>query len=94
MAEENVAWPRLQQTSSLAAAREQLAAVAVWLETATAELSGDALLCGLHRKSLADGQLIERLRVMALLMVRLDQHPRSTDTRRMLLLDLLEDVKG
>ena len=55
-----------------------------------AELSGDFLL----RKSLAEGQQMERLRVMALLMDRLDQYPRPSDTRRMLLLDLLEDVKG
>jgi hypothetical protein len=83
------AWPRLQQTNSLAAAREQLEQViASLLETATAESSGDAL------KSLVDGQLIERLRVMVLLMDRLDQHPRPSDPLRMLLLDLLEDVKG
>jgi hypothetical protein len=85
------AWPRLQQTNSLAAAREQLdAAVACLLEAATAELSGDVLL----RKALADGQQMERHRVMALLLDRLEQHPRPSDTRRMLLLDLLEDVKG
>jgi hypothetical protein len=88
MAEGILAWPRLQQTNSLAAAREQLEQVIAWLETATAKSSGEAL------KSLADGQLIERLRVMVLLMDRLDQHPRPSDTRRMLLLDLLEDVKG
>ena len=89
MAEGIVAWPRLQQTNSLAAAREQLEQViASLLETATAESSGDAL------KSLVDGQLIERLRVMVLLMDRLDQHPRPSDPLRMLLLDLLEDVKG
>jgi uncharacterized protein (DUF1499 family) len=89
MAEGIVAWPRLQQTNSLAAAREQLEQViASLLETATAESSGDAL------KSLVDGQLIERLRVMVLLMDRLDQHPRPSDPLRMLLLDLLEAVKG
>jgi len=85
------AWPRLQQTMSLAAAREQLdAAVACLLEAATAELSGDVLL----RKALADGQQMERRRVMALLMHRLELHPRATDTRRMLLLDLMEDIQG
>jgi hypothetical protein len=89
MAEGIVAWPRLQQTNSLAEAREQLEQViASLLETATAESSGDAL------KSLVDGQLIERLCVMVLLMDRLDQHPRPSDPLRMLLLDLLEDVKG
>jgi hypothetical protein len=81
----------LQQTKPLAAAREQLdAAIASLLEAATAEVSGDALL----RKSLAEGQQMERRRVMALLMDRLDQHPRSSDTRRMLLLDVMEDVEG
>ena len=97
MAEGIVAWPRitafpmLQQTNPLAAAREQLdAAVASFLEAATAEVSGDVLL----RKSLAEGQQMERLRVMALLMDRLDQYPRPNDTRRILLLDLLEDVRG
>jgi hypothetical protein len=81
----------LQQTNPLAAAREQLdAAVASLLEAATAEVSGDALL----RKSLAEGQHMERRRVMTLLMDCLDQHPRPSDPLRMLLLDLLEDVKG
>jgi hypothetical protein len=85
------AWPRLQQPNPLAAAREQLdAAVAYLLEAATAEVSGDVLL----RKALADGQQMERRRVMALLLDRLEQYPRSSDTRRILLLDLLEDVKG
>ncbi len=91
MAEGIVAWPRLQQPTPLAAAREQLdAAVAYLLEAATAEVSGDVLL----RKALADGQQMERRRVMALLLDRLEQYPRSSDTRRILLLDLLEDVKG
>jgi hypothetical protein len=81
----------LQQTKPLAAAREQLdAAIAGLLEAATAEVSGDALL----RKSLNEGQALERRRVMALLMDRLELHPRSTDTRRMLLLDLMEDIEG
>jgi hypothetical protein len=96
MAEGIVAWPRLQQTKPLAAAREQLEAViASLLEAATAEVS-TAEECGdgLPRKSLVYGQLIERLRVMALLMDRLDQHPRPSDPLRMLLLDLLEAVKG
>jgi hypothetical protein len=31
---------------------------------------------------------------MALLLDRLEQYPRPSDTRRMLLLDLLEDLKG
>ena len=90
MAEGIVAWPRLQQTNSLAAAREQLEAViASLLEAAiAAEASGEA------QHLLADGQLIERLRVMVLLMDRLDQHPRPSDPLRMLLLDLLEQVKG
>ena len=96
MAEGIVAWPRLQQANPLAAAREQLdAAVAYLLEAATAEVSWDVLL----RKALADGQqmeprLEERLRVMALLLDRLEQYPRPSDTRRILLLDLLEDVTG
>jgi len=91
MAEGIVAWPRLHQINPLAAAREQLdAAVASLLEAATAEVSGDVLL----RKSLAEGQQMERRRVMALLMDRLDQYPRPSDTRRMLLLDLIEDLKG
>jgi hypothetical protein len=85
------AWQRLQQPNPLAAAREQLdAAVACLLEAATAEVSGDVLL----RKALADGQQMERLRVKALLLDRLEQYPRPSDTRRILLLDLLEDVKG
>ena len=94
VAEGIVAWPRLQQTNSLAAFREQLdATVASLLEAAPVEVSGDARI-DLIRTSLADGQLIERLCVMALLMDRLDQHPRPSDPLRMLLLDLLEDVKG
>jgi hypothetical protein len=85
------AWQRLQQPNPLAAAREQQdAAVACLLEAATAELSGDVLL----RKAMAEGKQMERLRVMALLLDRLEQYPRPSDTRRMLLLDLLEDVKG
>jgi hypothetical protein len=91
MAEGIVAWLRLQQTNPLAAAREQLdAAVACLLEAATAEVSGDALL----RKSLSEGQQLERHRVMTLLINRLEHYPRPSDTRRMLLLELLEDVKG
>lgn len=81
----------LQQTKPLAAAREQLdAAIASLLEAATAEVSGDALL----RKALAEGQEMERQRVMALLMDRLDRYPSWTDTRRLVLHDLLEDITG
>ena len=81
----------LKRPPTLAAAREQLdAAVAGLMEAATAEISGDMLL----RKSLAEGQQMERRRVMALLIDRLEQHSRPSDPKRMLLLDLLEDVKG
>ena len=77
--------------TTMVAARQQLdTAIAGLLEAATAEISGDALL----RKSLAEGQQIERRRVLALLMDRLDQHPRPTDPLRMLLLDVMEDVNG
>lgn len=96
----------LQQTKPLAAAREQLdAAIASLLEAATAEVSGDALLrkvLAFHllalrlalRKALAEGQEMERQRVMALLMDRLDRYPSWTDTRRLVLYDLLEDITG
>lgn len=81
----------LQKPHSLAAARHQLdVAIASLLEATTAEISGDALL----RKSLAEGQEMERRRVITLLMDRLEQHPRTSDPSRMLLLELLEDVKG
>jgi hypothetical protein len=84
----------LQQTKPLAAAREQLdAAIASLLEAATAEVSGDSLL----RKALAEGQEMERKRVMTLLMERIEQHhqiSRENGIRLRLLIELLDEVKG
>jgi hypothetical protein len=84
----------LSKTPTLAAAREQLdAAIAGLLEAATAEVSGDALL----RKCLAEGQEMERRRVMTLLMDRIEQHhqpSRANSITLQLLIDLLEEVKG
>ena len=85
----------IDRQPTLAAAREQLdAAIASLLEAATAEVSGDAVL----RKALVLGQEMERGRVMALLMERIQQQPRHISQEKrntlQLLLDLLEEVKG
>jgi hypothetical protein len=84
----------LQQTKPLAAAREQLdAAIASLLEAATAEVSGDALL----RKALAEGQEMERQRVMTLLMDRIQQRhqpSRENGIALRLLIEVLDEVKG
>lgn len=80
--------PATQRGNSLAAARERLdAAMAALLEAAFAEVHEDAQL----RKAMAEGQQLERRRLQAIIISRLELHPRHTDPVRAALLNVLED---
>lgn len=74
---------------NMVAARDQLdAAIANLLEAAFTELSENEQL----RKALAEGEQLERRRLQAILLQRIDMHPFENNPIRGELLQLLEAI--
>lgn len=81
--------PSPRPTMNMVAARDQLdAAIANLLEAAFTELSENEQL----RKALAEGEQLERRRLQAILLQRIDMHPFENNPIRGELLQLLEAI--